>query len=76
MLSSRSATERLAIPISFPFALVTLLLSCAVVSVIYSMTGSDEPERWFSEALQGFAMMAGGILALGVVVYGLARWVG
>lgn len=75
MRSSRSATGRGASPISFPFALVTLLLACAVVSLVYAMTGSEEPQRWFSESLQGFAMMAGGILALGVVVYGLARWV-
>lgn len=52
-----------------------MLVSCAVVSLVYSMTGSDEPDRWAREALQGFALMAGGILGLGVVVYGLARWV-
>jgi hypothetical protein len=62
--------------LSFPFALVTLLVSCAVVSLVYAMTGSDEPERWLKETGTGFGLMAGGIFALGVVVYLVARWVG
>jgi hypothetical protein len=54
---------------------LNLVIACLVVSVIYAMTGSDEPDRWFKETLGGFSMMFGGIMVLGVVVYAVARWV-
>lgn len=61
---------------SFPFALFSLALSCVAVAVVYAMTGSEEPERWGSDALSGFLMMFGGVFALGVVVFALTRWIG
>lgn len=54
---------------------MNLVIACLVVSVIYAMTGSDEPNRWLKEASGGFLMMFGGIFVLGVVVYAVARWV-
>lgn len=60
---------------SFPFAVVSLVVSCVVVSLVYAMTGSEEPDRWAREATAGFLMMFGGIVALGVVVYVVARMV-
>lgn len=58
---------------NFPFALVALAVACAAVSVVYALTGSDEPARWTKEASFGFLMMFGGILLLAVVVYAAAR---
>lgn len=62
--------------ISFSFALVSLVASCASVAVVYALTGSDEPDRWVKESLGGFLVMLGGVVGLGLVVYLLARWIG
>jgi hypothetical protein len=54
--------------ISFPFVLVCLIISCAVVSVVYSLTSPGDSDRVVKESLQSFAMMFGGIVALAVAI--------
>ncbi len=51
------------------------MIASAVVSLVYAMTGSDEPDRWAKEALAGLGFMLGGILVLAVIVFVVARWV-
>jgi drug/metabolite transporter (DMT)-like permease len=54
--------------ISFPFVLACLVISCAVVSVVYSLTSPGDADRIVKESIQSFGMMFGGIVALAVAI--------
>lgn len=54
--------------ISFPFVLACLIVSCAVVSIVYSLTSPGDGERIVKETIQSFGMMLGGIVALAIAI--------
>lgn len=61
---------------NFAFALTALALSCAAISLVYAMAGSEEPDRWAREGTGHFLMMFGGILGLAAGIFLLAKWIG
>lgn len=54
--------------ISFPFVLVTLLVACAVVSVVYALCSPGDKDRIIKETITSFGLMFGGIVALAVAI--------
>lgn len=54
--------------ISFPFVLACLIISCVVVSIVYSLTSPGDSERIAKETIQSFAMMFGGIVGLAIAI--------
>ena len=61
---------------NFSFALVSLFICCAAVAVVYALTGSEDPEKWSTDTIQGFLVMFGGVFLLGVVVYAMTWSIG
>ena len=54
--------------ISFPFVLATLIVCCAVVSVVYALCSPGDKERVVKESITSFGLMFGGIVALAVAI--------
>lgn len=54
--------------ISFPFVLVTLILACAAVSVVYALCSPGDQNRVIKETVTSFGLMFGGIVALAVAI--------
>lgn len=54
--------------ISFPFVMVTLVIACAVVSVVYALCSPGDPQRVIKESVTSFGLMFGGIIALAVAI--------
>jgi len=56
------------------FVVVALIISCAVVSIVYSLTSPGDANRVVRESISSFVLMFGGILLLAVAIV-IIPWV-
>ncbi|MBI4872861.1 MAG: hypothetical protein HY814_15010 [Candidatus Riflebacteria bacterium] len=54
--------------IGLGFTVLTLVLACLCISLVYALISGQHPSRFPREILMGFALMVGGVLALALVI--------